>query len=1155
VNIDIAIFAIFLCINLVVGLYYGRNVKSLRDYALGSPKFPISTFLIAVSIAATWISGSAFTIGLVAAYSNGLYELLPLAGMIIRPLLVSQFLAIRMGEFLGKLSIAEAMGNLYGSTLRTITAVTSIVRLIVYVSIQFKVSAMVLSTFLGFPSNYAVVLTALIIAAYAAFGGIRSIMVTDLVQLVTFSIFVPVLALVIWSGLKDPAQVYNTLTTNPIFSFSNLFSSPKKGMLVFLFFVYCSIPSMSACPFQRVAISKNVYQVRKTFLHASWIVGFLVYSISWIGILLLSQDSMMIQGNFKSVLSQLLSRITHICCTYKGLKGLVATGIMAMVMSTVDSDMNSASVIFAHDIARYFKLNKKVSSLLLARIFVFIFSGFALVLAFYPSNDFLHTISLIFALYVSTITVPFILAIFGFRSKTSRPILIGIVGGISAVVFWRLFMEKATGIKSVIAGMLANLICLLVSHYLLKEKGGWVGIKEPGPLVVQQQARKQFWNRLFRGVKNFSLYRHLRKNAPKEAHQYTLFGLYVLFSTYVSFYFTSNALQYETLYSFIVWSTLVLTSIFLVYPILPATIRKKWIITIYWSLVSFYILFVVSPLLAIMTKWDAIPIMLFLLNALIAALIVSWPRLLLMSLLGPCVAVWLFKAFTGQGSLPESLYNVPYKLVYIGLLFNSLLVALFRIRSKQNKLQDYNQYLRDTHDATSQHLVEALQHQERFAQMLDTDAILAIGNLAKQQAVFDRAYKQSISLEEGQTINQERAKLTQKLQAAHQYFNDLMYQTKDHLILDVQTITLQELKSKWIETLEKHFTDTLPRTVFHTNTTHTSLQCDTSKVNKLLITSLALIQEKNTANKPIAIHLQDAWLAYKGNVPRYTKKVNALQIILTTTEGRKYTEKVFKGNDGKSKILPPSNTEDLLLQQNARIVDAHYGYIHIDAEGKDITYTYVLPINIHDIRPKEMDEIPVRTISPIAIPKEEKAFIEAIRYKKSIDISKILEAIAFIKKHHAHQTRKSGEPFYLHPVSVAHILLDYTKDQNMLIAALLHDVVEDNKMPIAQIGLLFGSQVQSMVDQVTHLKNGAKKSKLSSHEKINKLVKAGGDHKALQIKLADRLHNIRTLKHHKDKVKQQKIAQETLQIYVPLGNMVGMKKLTEELQELANRFL
>jgi len=171
------------------------------------------------------------------------------------------------------------------------------------------------------------------------------------------------------------------------------------------------------------------------------------------------------------------------------------------------------------------------------------------------------------------------------------------------------------------------------------------------------------------------------------------------------------------------------------------------------------------------------------------------------------------------------------------------------------------------------------------------------------------------------------------------------------------------------------------------------------------------------------------------------------------------------------------------------------------------------------------------------------------------DLSLIRAAWLFCIQQHEGQMRASGEPYIIHPLEVAQVLAEWKMDSTAIAAGLLHDAVEDTDVSPAEIAKRFGEQVAHIVEGVTKL-DKIKFANREDHqaENIRKMLLAMvTDVRVVLIKLADRLHNMRTLEHLKPE-KQQRIARETLEVYAPLAHRLGMGKVRGELEDLAFRY-
>lgn len=182
----------------------------------------------------------------------------------------------------------------------------------------------------------------------------------------------------------------------------------------------------------------------------------------------------------------------------------------------------------------------------------------------------------------------------------------------------------------------------------------------------------------------------------------------------------------------------------------------------------------------------------------------------------------------------------------------------------------------------------------------------------------------------------------------------------------------------------------------------------------------------------------------------------------------------------------------------------------------------------------------------------EKLAQELLEINPNLNIEPIKKAHALAKEMHKDQLRKSGEPYFIHPVAVAKILAELGMDENTIVAGLLHDVVEDTPYSQEQLEIDFGAEVAVLVDGVTKLGSLVFESKEERQaENLRKMFLAmSKDIRVLIIKLADRLHNLRTINYMSEKQIEEK-CKETLEIYAPLASRLGMYSLKFELEDIA----
>src|SRR3990172_3486598 len=175
---------------------------------------------------------------------------------------------------------------------------------------------------------------------------------------------------------------------------------------------------------------------------------------------------------------------------------------------------------------------------------------------------------------------------------------------------------------------------------------------------------------------------------------------------------------------------------------------------------------------------------------------------------------------------------------------------------------------------------------------------------------------------------------------------------------------------------------------------------------------------------------------------------------------------------------------------------------------------------------------------------------KVLGYDPAADEALLNRAYVYAMRAHGNQKRASGDPYFSHPLEVAAILTDMRLDDATIATALLHDVIEDTVATRAEIDQMFGPEIGALVDGLTKIKRLDLVSKKAEQaENFRKLLVAiSTDIRVLLVKLADRLHNMRTLEHMKP-AKRRVIAEETMDIYAPLAGRMGMQWLREELED------
>ena len=667
-NIDEIIILAFLLLNLSVGLYYGRNIRTVKNYALGGRNF--STSAIVATIVATWISGGSFSFYMAETYLQGLRFVLAIVADALSFLIIAYLFIPRMSHFLGKLSVAEVMGDLYGKNIRIVTAITGFIGTIGALAIQFKIFSEVLRYFFAIPSFYSTVLSGLVVIIYSTFGGIKSVTLTDVVQIITFSVVIPIIFFVIWNTIEDTSSISNLFITNPNFDIAHVldYRQPQFWGAVAIF-IYFLVPGFSPATFQRISMAKDIQQSKKSFLLAGAYLLIIELLIAGIAILVLIKDPNVEPYN---LLSYIIDNYA-----YTGLRGIVIIGIMAMIMSTADSYISSASVLFSHDFCAPLGIIKENQKLLFTRIFCTVIGIVSIIMALKFDNIF-SLFVLGYGPYMTIVTVPFMLSVLGFKAS-NYSIICGMFCGIATSISWKYFSEIE--VDDTILGMLFNLLAILISHYF---------VFKPDKIKNSTNSRLSIksifllcWSWLTIYWNNINLRKIPSKIAPQQDYYFSLIAIYFVISIFSIVYAIPTAirLQFESLINNVYISSLVIATIFLTYPLWSKKINHRCLIAAFWLLGLIYNMIFVPTLLAIISNFGQIQLMILIIDLLILTSLLDW-RITLFSVTGGIFASAKLYNFLYY---PFS-WDLQFKLIYILLLVSSVLIAF--LKPKQEHLEE-----------------------------------------------------------------------------------------------------------------------------------------------------------------------------------------------------------------------------------------------------------------------------------------------------------------------------------------------------------------------------------------------------------------------------------------------------------------------------------
>lgn len=364
-TIDIIIVITYLALCILIGLYKSRSIKTLKEYALGKNYFPdivIITTLFATDIGAGSVMGS---IGKV--YTLGLFFIVTQLFSLLLWLVISKIYGQNIDQFLGLMSISDIMEKLYGKVARWVTNIASIFDSIGVIAIQAAAMGHITNYFFGIGYNQRVVITVLILALYSSLGGIRAVALTDVFQFAVIMVAIPIACSFAYHDVGGYNGIIHGLPPDMLKLDLN-----TANIWLFLSLIFYSVlpDKNSGICIQRFLICKNSKQLVKCM--KTLVLLYLPFTliICLIG-LVIRVKALDIDPN-----EAFIYFISHYISV--GVKGLIVAGLLAVIMSTADSWLNTASVLCAHDImGKIIHLTDK-QALLIARTSTFALCAIAI---------------------------------------------------------------------------------------------------------------------------------------------------------------------------------------------------------------------------------------------------------------------------------------------------------------------------------------------------------------------------------------------------------------------------------------------------------------------------------------------------------------------------------------------------------------------------------------------------------------------------------------------------------------------------------------------------------------------------------------------------------------------------------------------------------
>ncbi len=443
--LDYAIIILYLCVVLVVGLLSGKGMKSLQDFSVSHRSY--TSLVIFATLSASFIGGG-FSIGNAEkVYRFGIANIIALWGFSLKEILVSKFIAPRMDNFPNVISAGDIMERGYGKLAKVVTGFFSVFLCAGIVGAQVGAMGVIFKVFLGIEPTWGILIGCGIVIAYSTIGGMRAVVLTDIIQFCVLAIGLPA-ALIF--GIVKIGGFSAIREAVPASHFSMPSEALPFGAFISLFLTFLLGETLVPPYVQRLFIGKNSsHTARGTMLSGIFSIPFFVITGA-IGLVALSLDSKLDPNLAMPYVIRTALPV--------GVRGIVIAGVISIVMSSADSFLNGAATGCINDIVKPLRKNPlpERQELLLAKL-TNCFVGILAVVFAIKISSILDILIYAYNFWAPVILVPLAAVFLGVR-VTKAGFLSGTVAGLMSVPIWNRLLESPMGISGLVIGVFCNFI-------------------------------------------------------------------------------------------------------------------------------------------------------------------------------------------------------------------------------------------------------------------------------------------------------------------------------------------------------------------------------------------------------------------------------------------------------------------------------------------------------------------------------------------------------------------------------------------------------------------------------------------------------------------------------------------------------------------------
>jgi|GEM_PF-96976 len=663
-SIDFFIVALYLLATLAIGIWRGKNVKNIEEYSVSHRNF--STLVLMATIFATLIGGGA-TLGVIEQiHSCSIVFGLIFVGQIIQKLLIIKFIAPKFGRFLNKISVGGIVEDMYGENAKITTGIFAFIVSAGAIAAQIAAMGYVFEFFLGIDRVTGILIAAGIVVLYSTFGGMASVVATDVFQ---FAILIVAIPLICNLGLTKVGGYQALFNALPAKSLELIPNKTTFYTDVIPLFIYLSIP-FEALMAQRLLIARSVNQMKSSLKIGVLIEIPFVIVIAVIGLL---GVVLFPEVESRLVMPTLINELLPV-----GIRGFAMAGILAVIMSTADSNLNTASVALIHDTIKPIVKSRLKNELALARVVTFLIGILSIVIAASFSNV-IAILSNILSIWSSTILIPLFLGLLGV-TISRRGFFAAVIFGTICYFIGQFYLSTIyEGISGFTIGFLGNGIVFL-SFFLFGKNDTTVQKKNKIYEYINRIKRLfRYLSSIIIGIPKIIKYIFTQYSADRiEAYgsHYVLFGAFAVVNYLVPIFMWESAIpeNFYLLISIMRVFAGILCFFLVIQEIWPKSIKRY--LPQYWHFTLLYTLSFMSVFMLLLNQSSFSSVINLAIALFFLVLLVDWISFIFLFCMGTLLAAFAYRMLIASTeNMIHNLY-ISNEMIYL-YVFTILIGGLF----------------------------------------------------------------------------------------------------------------------------------------------------------------------------------------------------------------------------------------------------------------------------------------------------------------------------------------------------------------------------------------------------------------------------------------------------------------------------------------------